>query len=406
MYCLIPGIDNFNTDSNILVKMFPLNFSSSQFDFERSCCVKSNSGYCNLKILSFDRNLVFTIDKWIVELAECVFFKKQTTKFPTSHFEKQMLTDFFSILLYIVDLFLADKKLNISFKEKLFTKYKNFFNYRQQYLLVQILVHLWIEKDNEQMWIIKRELEERQDIQSLYSLIDFFTEFEKKDLVLHGYLQSLYKKFKSDTLNVDDVVEMKVLEESFIVVPMQNVENKKWTVTTSGISKYSTKIFVDSLEKFKRCSRNKSKPPIVFAFSFQKHCRLFYCIYNECEFKFNSDSAQFSQWCRNMLNMKTVNLRLNNVKSFGGSSSSGDEEKIRIQQCEFNKLVHNQIPLYPNMCLQDLFILMEMYILRRKYKHFLNKNAKLMDNELELNLRVMSIINWPFNNKAKKTPRY
>jgi hypothetical protein len=61
MYFLIPGVDD--VDQNIMIKMFPLNYSTSQFDFNKTCCYKTSSGYCNLKVLSFNRQQIFTLDK-------------------------------------------------------------------------------------------------------------------------------------------------------------------------------------------------------------------------------------------------------------------------------------------------------------------------------------------------------
>ena len=307
MYFLIPGVDD--VDQNIMIKMFPLNYSSSQFDYLKSCCFKTSSGYCNLKVLSFNRQQVFTLDKWLVELGECVFFKKKNIQFPSCHFENQSLTDFFATLLYVVDVFLDEKKLNIYFKERLFNKYKHLFSPRQQYIIVQILTNIWIENEFDQMFKIKHDLERNVIVFNIYScsMCKFFYEFEKKDMVLTGYLYDLYKKFKADTLGVDS--QIVIGDTNVMVIPIQN-STSNW-MNASGISKYSTKIFVSSIDKFNRCSRIKNKPPIIFALSFQSECKLFYCIYNQCDFILRRKYKHFLNKNSNRMVEKEINLNLN-----------------------------------------------------------------------------------------------
>lgn len=389
MYFLIPGIDIFNIDSNFIIKMFPLNFSSSRYDIDRSCCFKINSGYCNLKVLAFDRKLVFTLDKWLFEIGECVFFKKKSTLFPTCHFENQSLTDCISILLYLTDLYLDGKKFNIVFKQKLFLKYKHLFNINQQYMLIQILVNLWIENELEQISVFKNDLENRIFSKNMYtcSLTQFFKELNIKDNVCIGYLNELYRKFKTDYLTSECEIVSDI--DNVIFLPIQNVCSN-W-MHACGISKYSTKVFVSSHEKFKRCMRNKSKPPIVFGISFQNCCQLFYCIYNNCELLTNCKSGQFNEWFNNVMNFKSIHLNLYDVKGSG-------RDTIKVFGNE-NDACYDTIPIYPNVCIQDFFLLMEIYILRRKFKHFLKKNSQSIINDVvNLDLKMYSINQWPFNN--------
>jgi hypothetical protein len=174
-----------------------------------------------------------------------------------------------------------------------------------------------------------------------------------------------------------------------MVIPIQN-SSSNW-MNAKGISKYSTKIFVSSIDKFKRCSRINNKHPIIFALSFQAECKLYYCIYNQCDFIPNGTVSLFADWFNKLMNFETINLNMVGVKSLESNS---------VQVLENNNLkITHDIPIYSNICLQDFLLLMEIYILRRKYKHFLNKNSKnIQEIEISLDLNFYELYRWPFNN--------
>ena len=55
MSFLIPGINVFDVDKNLLNKMFPLSFFSTDYDLTSTCCSKFNTCYLNFKNLSFSK---------------------------------------------------------------------------------------------------------------------------------------------------------------------------------------------------------------------------------------------------------------------------------------------------------------------------------------------------------------
>ena len=139
---LIPYLKNVN--SNLKRKMNPIG-SFSIFDMRFTCC-RININIINLRTIKFDRNIVFSLDKWIhslylVALNKINSITDQCISFPTPYFEDQNLIDLFCILLFLVDWFLSDNRpLNVNFRQELFNSYLEFLTDTQTELFYQILI--------------------------------------------------------------------------------------------------------------------------------------------------------------------------------------------------------------------------------------------------------------------------
>ncbi len=242
MSFLIPCVNAYDLDPNLLNKMFPLTFSSNEVDVVRTCCSKFNSGFCNLKNVEFDRKQICTLDGWLVEMFECVVLKEKGRIFPTCYFENQRLTDVMCTLLYLTDLYLDGRCVNLVFKEKLFLKYKELFTDDQQSLLLEILLEFNKNESDKLIGMLKR----RFSLASIRSLIG-----------------SCKSKVDNDNL----------------FIPIQNV-SLDWMLG-AGISKYSTKIFVDSTRQYLSCNtKNSNAQMVIFGFTDSLDCQIKYCIYN------------------------------------------------------------------------------------------------------------------------------
>ena len=153
---LVPGINVFDVDRNILNKMFPLSYFTEDFDELRTCCSKLNTSYLNLKYIKFNRTILYTLDMWLLKIFEIVFFKQNINySLPTPHFFQQSLTDCFLILLYVVDDFLYDNTIKICFRKSFFCKYGHHFDDFQKYLLITILKKISKKIEFEELDILK-----------------------------------------------------------------------------------------------------------------------------------------------------------------------------------------------------------------------------------------------------------
>ena len=204
----------------------------------------------------FDRLKIFTIDRWLKELYICVLSKKSCTKFPTCNFENQKLTDCICILVYLIDLFLDDKKFNACFKRQFFSSYCELLNDKQKYTLLMILEALF--KTNEILDDLKNNL-----LKYNFNILD--------------------NKHKCDEL----IWEFK----NSIFVPIQNCK-LQW-YKSKYISKYDCKLLVTKLGQYKRCkSKIGEKKMIVFGISDQTKCSYHICIYNDI----NLSSGEVKDW--------------------------------------------------------------------------------------------------------------
>jgi hypothetical protein len=143
-------------------------------------------------------------------------------------------------------------------------------------------------------------------------------------------------------------------------IPIQNVSyNSPFLNKNKGISKYKTNFLVDSYSKYKKCKGiNKNNTPIVFAVS-DEMCHIKFCIYNQFYFTVNLD------W----------------FKSF----------------FDFDKKI-TEVSIHNINNLQDFLLLLEMIILRNKYKNLLKKNYPLISiNKKNLWVNFSGKDFWPFN---------
>jgi len=139
---LIPYLKNVNT--NLKRKMIPIG-SFSLYNFQSTCC-RINLNFVNLKTLEFDRNKIFSLDKWFFNLYSIVLNGKNSIEkiksllqFPTPYFDDQKFIDLFCILLFMVDLYLTDNKpLNINFRQELIDSYSSILSCKQSELFYQI----------------------------------------------------------------------------------------------------------------------------------------------------------------------------------------------------------------------------------------------------------------------------
>jgi hypothetical protein len=298
---MIPCVNAFDVDQNLLNKMFPLTFLSGEWDERRTCCSKFNSGFCNLKHLAFDRKCVCTLDGWLVEMLECVIGSDKSRKFPTCHFEKQQLTDVMCTLLYLIDLYLDGRSVNLFYKEKLFMKYKDLFTLEQQAILLEMLIR--------------------------------FNKSENDKLFGLGAGRTVCVDLIKQSIG-----EYKWYDDN-LIVPIQNVSSD-WMLG-AGISKYSTKIFVDSLHQFKACKSKVTGEAIVcFGFTDSIVHEFKYCIYNKFDLV-----DDFDEWCFEFFQFENVSSK--NIK----------------------------IPRTNN--LQDYLIVLEMALLRVKYRKFISNLKKI-----------------------------
>lgn len=224
---LIPGINVFDVDINLLNKMFPYNFKSNKFDTVHTCCSKLNSGFCNLNYICFDRAKIFTLDLWLFEMIECLLFRKsEPPKFPTGHFEHQKLTDCMCILLYLIDLNLTQQTINVNFKEKFLKKYQFLFNDLQLFLIIKILEQINPNKE----LAIEHFLPQTVDVE----LVNFFVEYSTQTKNADGY--SLFSRIKYRHCP-DESKCSNVYATIFVPIQNANLDLHK------GLHKYSTRFF-------------------------------------------------------------------------------------------------------------------------------------------------------------------
>ena len=137
---LVPSLNFIELDDNLKLKMMPLENYFDKFDLNKTCC-KINTNYLNLKVINFDRHIIYSLDKWFFELHKLLETKDIKTTCPTAYFDDQNLIDLICILLFIIDNYIQSKRnLNICFRQKLIEKYSKFLSISQTKILYLILV--------------------------------------------------------------------------------------------------------------------------------------------------------------------------------------------------------------------------------------------------------------------------
>ena len=365
---LIPGVNVFDIDKNIMAKMFPICFNLKKYDQQYTCCSKLNTSFCNLNIISFDRYKVYTLDRWFLEMFKMVFLKK-TLEMPTPHFENQQLTNCMCILLYLIDLYLLQKEINIHYKCNFFKKYQHLFSDIQQAILYTLLSELsnkTVQESNELQLVFKQVT--NNPLFSEYKAIFNSANQIEWCLKLEGLLD-----FKIEIDKSQVVCPFK----DCIFIPIQNTSDIEDWLGARRISKYNG-LFLS--KNFKKCRGiDRDLALIIFGFSDKKTCKYFFCIYNQFTF-FPGNDGDFSSWLHEFFE----NLHMKNVEH----KKKGSKDKKEI------------IPIFEFCNIQDYLLLLEMVILSKKYKYFLKKNSKQIGNKI-INLvwEPMGIQRWPFNLK-------
>lgn len=263
---LIPLI-NFKDIKNILL---PVDYFFDSFNLD-STCFKINCEYVNIKIVKFERNKIFTLDKWFNEIRN--FLNNPNTLFPTPMFENQKLTDLVCILLCIIDkYFINRKQLNICFRNNLYQNYKSHLNSFQKAELIQFL-----------------------------KLTNFSNE-----------------EFNSE-LNLDiEIYHLNELSSPFdksYFFPIQNVNSikkylsKKTSLYKSDFLKNSSNFYEIGNRNLK-CFNYYRQPDFVFGLSDAKTCELYIMKYNSVNF-FYANKNSFIEWLN-----KGISLHFNKRKEF------------------------------------------------------------------------------------------
>lgn len=439
MSFLTPGIDVFNVNPNILTKMFPILHKQLTFDKKSTLCYKLNSGCCNLKIIKFDRFKIYTLDRWLFEMLEHVlFFEKIETKnefeYPTPYFEDQKITDCMCMLLYLIDEFLDKKTIKLSYKDLIFMEYKSHFSIVQQQLLLKILIIISRTFESNELKELENTIERTSTtflvvqlktftnmlsryIQNLdinpnnnSKSLDYYTNKKKKNLsnqtnnmannfldytlnlIINGTFRfnfhtSLYENFYNFCVceNLSQASEYEYLIRNSVLnyncdtnvyfIPIQNNLNMGMWLKKRKISQYNTRFVTTAVEKLKFCSQTISQnlPLIVFGLSDPTSCRVLFCIYNKFTFEWDTTNESFDSWLHSFFNF--------------------DENA-----CFSNIAVQNSCNI------QDFLLIIEMHILRYKFKRILKSTFKVMKSMPSKKRPIVlwdpyKLVNWPFNKK-------
>ena len=333
---LIPYLKNVNT--NLKRKMIPIG-SFSLYNFQSTCC-RINLNFVNLKTLEFDRNKIFSLDKWFFNLYSIVLNGKNSIEkiksllqFPTPYFDDQKFIDLFCILLFMVDLYLTDNKpLNINFRQELIDSYSSILSCKQSELFYQILL-----LTNNSFEIISN------------------------------------KKLTDRVLSDLNLFELSNAYTSSYFIPIQHTSFEKW-LQTKRIKSFNFKFLKQDLNNFYATKDNKNYnyycvPDYVFGLADASSGQICICFHNDIEF-FQSNTESLLDWFNN-----GVSLEYTSHKNF-----------------------IDRFPVDNSIGMQDLMLLFEIWIILRKSFKFRLKKYNSLNNLIIKSDPTLSE-SWPFNNR-------
>jgi hypothetical protein len=280
---LIPYLKNVN--ANLKRKMIPID-SFPVYDSQYTCC-RININIVNLKIIQFDRNLIFSLDKWFNSLYLLVAGKQISTQFPTPYFEEQNLIDLFCILLFITDTFLTEnKRLNVNFRKNLFYYYLPSLSREQSNLLYQILV------------LSNNSCEILEDVKYDHNLASLNL-FQHKNI----YTASFF-------------------------VPIHQTRIEKW-LTTKRINHFKFAFLKKDSDNFYKAKDNKNFnyhyiPDYVFGLTDANSGQISICLHNEIEF-FQSTNDSLMEWFNTGISLDSLDQK-EFIKRFPVDNSIGMQD--------------------------------------------------------------------------------
>ena len=329
---LIPYLKNVNC--NLKRKMIPIG-SLPTFDSKYTCC-RVNINILNLRTIQFDRNIVFSLDKWFYNLFLLALNRKNSNclLFPTPYFDDQNFIDLFCILLFTVDSFLAENRfLNVSFRQDLFTSYSHLLSKPQTELFYQILT-------------------------LTNNSCEFLNEI----------------KFDPEILSHLNLFEFKNTYTSSSFIPIHHTCIEKWS-PTKRINHFNFSFLKQDSENFYNKKDNKNFnyhciPDFVFGLTDSLSGRISICQHNCIEF-FQASSESLLDWFN---------------------------DGISLDEASHLSFI-NKFPVDNSIGIQDFMLLLEIWILLRKtFKHRARVYGSL--NELLTKTKTtLRSEDWPFSKR-------